>query len=152
MVALVDDDDFEELNQWKWSVVKSGDNYYAMRSKYLGKVDGKMKFLHFSMHRVITNAKKCEQIDHINGNGLDNRKNNLRACTQSENQRNRSHTKNNTTGYKGVHPNRERFRASIQVNKKDIHIGYYKTPIEAATAYNNAALKYHGEFARLNVI
>lgn len=91
-----------------------------------------------------------EEIDHINGDKLDNRISNLRASTRSENAKNFPVTKKNTSGYKGVswHKQRKRWVASIKVNGKKIDLGRYKTPEEAHAAYCEAANKHHGEFAR----
>jgi hypothetical protein len=92
--------------------------------------------------------------DHINGNGLDNRIINLRICTQSQNLRNRGASINNKTGYKGVSYDKKsnKFKAQIRVNKKNITLLTTNNLIDAARAYNNAAIKYFGEFAQLNVI
>ena len=102
-------------------------------------------------HFIIGKPEKGLQTDHINRNGLDNRKVNLRKCTSAENNCN---VEKRTSGskYKGVYWYNERkmFRANINVNKKYIFLGYYNTELDAAIAYNNAALKYHGEFACLN--
>jgi len=106
------------------------------------------------MHRLILNAPDGMQVDHVNEIGLDNRKSNLRICNQSENQRNRSKQKNNTSGFKGVHWHvvDKRWMATIKVDKKKIHLGSFRNPIDAAKVYNSAAIKYHGEFANLNEI
>jgi len=95
-------------------------------------------------------------VDHINGSGLDNRRINLRQCTSAQNHYNLKIDRRNKTGYKGVyfkknrHGNNRRPVAAIQVKGKKVHLGYYKTVQEAARAYNEAAIKYFGEFARLN--
>lgn len=106
------------------------------------------------MHRLLTNAPKGSQVDHINGDKLDNRKINLRVCTHSQNQINRGKQKNNTSGFKGVYPQKQskKYRAKISVNGKEYHLGYFDCPIEAAKAYNAATLNYHEEFAKLNII
>jgi hypothetical protein len=151
-VALVDDEDFEYLNQFKWyaNEWKRG-KLYAVRNvrknkKYIG---------YESMHRLLTkNNDKKLVTDHINGNTLDNRKSNLRICTISENSKNRKISINNKSGFKGVKyiEKLNKYRAEIYNNKKCYSLGYYIDPIDAARAYNNAAQKYHGEFAQLNVI
>ena len=148
-VALVDDEDYEYLNQFKWHVNKYGNIFYAYRN--IKKLNGKQSS--FSMHRTIMNANKGCIIDHINQDTLDNRKINLRICTQSQNQMNRNKTIKNKTGYKGViQKSNNKFGVQITLNKKIIHIGYYIDPKDAARAYNEAAIKYHGEFANLNKI
>lgn len=150
-VALVDDEDFERLSQFKWCAYTGGCNYYAMTN--IRKKDGKRTSL--QMHRFIMSVFDSKTIiDHINGNGLDNRKDNLRICTQAENTRNRSKSLNNTSGFKGVywHKYDKKWHAQIIINYKKIHLGIFTCKIEAAQAYNQAAIKYHGEFAQLNQI
>jgi len=89
-------------------------------------------------------------IDHINGNSLDNRIENLRECTHAENLRNRGKTSINTTGYKGVYNRNGRFRSIIGINGKSIKLGTFDTAIEAAKKYDLEAIKLHGEFANTN--
>lgn len=142
-MALVDDEDFDWLSQWKWSYAPVG---YAVR-RYEGKI--------ILMHRLIMDAPKGKRVDHINMNGIDNRRINLRICSHRENLLNRGKQRNNTTGYKGVSycSRIDKWRASIRDdNARDLHLGYFKTPEEAALAYNISALKYHGEFAHLNQV
>lgn len=140
--ALVDDRDFEFLNQWKWFYENHG---YAQRrvSKY-----GRM----LGMHRVIMDEPEDKQVDHIDGNGLNNQRSNLRVATKAENLMNRGKNKNNTSGYKGVswHKGAGKWTVNIMSYGKSVYIGLYPELIAAARAYNRAALKYHGEFARLN--
>lgn len=102
----------------------------------------------FLMHHKYLPAS----IDHINGDKTDNRIENLRACTQQENCRNRGASAINKAGYKGVYPVRDKWRASIRDDQTQLHLGYFICKHEAAKAYNEAALKYHGEFAHLNII
>lgn len=150
MVAMVDDSDYDFLSQFKWGVNKSNQAYYA--AHYFEK-NGK-RFI-YRMHRFILGLKDHKLfVDHINGNTLDNRRENLRICTHAENVRNRRIQKNNTSGFRGVvftngHPNKP-WRATLRIDKKRFHLGYFATPEAAALAYNEAAMKYHGEFARLN--
>lgn len=146
--ATVDDEDFEYLSQWSWYVVKKSRNFYAVRG-VLSK--GKRKTIF--MHREIMECDPNEIIDHINQNGLDNRKSNLRKCNKSQNSMNTK--KRETSKYKGVYKDKgpgriKRYKAHIHVNKKRICLGIFLTAEEAAIAYNDAALKYHGEFACLN--
>jgi hypothetical protein len=108
------------------------------------------------MHRIILERHEIDlnglEIDHIDGNGLNNLKSNLRLATRSENSRN-SKKKPSSSPYKGVIfvPSRDRWLAQINVNNKHIHCGYHLTQDDAARAYNRAAVKYFGEFARINV-
>ena len=90
--------------------------------------------------------------DHINGDGLDNRKQNLRTCTHTENMRNRGKSKNNTSGFKGVswHKRGKTWDAKIAHNKKLMHIGSFKDKEVAAKAYDRKAIELHGKFAKLN--
>lgn len=108
------------------------------------------------MHRFILGDTKGLEIDHRDGNGLNNCKSNLRLATRSENMQNSRVPKNNRYGVKGVCflPNRygKKWKAAICANNRAITLGHFHTKEEAAKAYNEAAKKYHGEFARLNVI
>jgi len=147
-VALVDDEDYGYLNKWKWHVHKVGNIYYAVRNVY------KPKQRKIHMHRVILNATDGVEVDHINSNGLDNQKLNLRLCTRSENMRNQRLSCRNTIGFKGVFFDKGRISkpccAQIRLNNKNIHLGRYHTLKEAAQAYDRAALRYHKEFALTN--
>lgn len=148
LFAIVDNDLFDYLNQWKWSAARNyGTVYYATRYARLNGKDTTVR-----MHRVIMNAPRGTQVDHINGNGLDNRRENLRFCTTKQNLRNRGKNSRNTSGYKGVswakHANK--WNAQIVVNRKRINLGYYEDVKEAALAYDEAARKYHGEFCNTN--
>ena len=89
------------------------------------------------------------EVDHINGDSLDNRKSNLRLCTHLENMRNRKLHKNNTTGIRGVHwdKTKDKYRAYIRVASKAIHLGYYINPLEADLVYKQARVHYFGAFA-----
>jgi hypothetical protein len=147
--TLVDDDDYNNLNVFNWLPQKLSKTVYARKQE-----KGKFQY----MHRIIMNAKKGEIVDHKNGDGLDNRKFNLRKCTRSENGCNRGKDKDNSSGYKGVQyiTNKQkrvkRWVATITKNKRNICVGYFHTKEEAALAWNEAAKKYHGEFAKLNII
>lgn len=100
-----------------------------------------------SLHRLIVDF---EIVDHINRNKLDNRKTNLRSATHGQNMVNSGPQKRNKSGYKGVYVNNESYQVQITSNGKRVYIGVYKTAVEAALAYDEAAKKYHGEFAYLN--
>lgn len=105
-------------------------------------------------HRLIINAPAEIEVDHKNRNKIDCRKRNLRACTHAENLRNRGALSNNTSGYKGVSLVKasKKYKAGINKYGKHIYLGSYDTPEAAAQAYNEAAIKHHGEFACLNTI
>jgi hypothetical protein len=149
-VALVDDEDFDDLNKHKWFSHKERNTAYAWRNEKKGfRQYGKVK-----MHRQILNPKKSEHVDHINGNGLDNRRDNIRVCTAQQNQMNRHNHSSHSSIYKGVsyHKQNDRWRALIHLNGKPISLGCYSTPEAAAIAYNEKAIELFGEFARPNVI
>lgn len=105
-------------------------------------------------HRVLTKCPKEFCVDHINGNTLDNRLSNLRVCEHKENRRNSKINLNNSTGYKGVDfvKSKNKYRARIKYNYKEIHLGMFNNAKEAASAYNKAAFKYFGKFANINKI
>lgn len=150
--ALVDDADFDYLNQWKWFVRPStGGSEYAMRRT---KTKGKVTMIF--MHRFILGlTDSMTYVDHINHDGLDNQRANIRACTPSQNAMNRS----NGFGwskFKGVGKNistaPNKWTSRIKINKKYNHLGYFKTEEEAAKRYNEEAIKLFDEFACLNQV
>src|SRR5688500_18808863 len=151
--ALVDNEDYNSLSKYKWYLSSSRDkiHYYAYRGCRTYK-----KTRTIFMHREIMKAPKGTKIDHKNRNNLDNRKNNLRFATQTENMCNRPQQNNNSSGYKGVFERRNKtcitYCARIGHNKKYTILGFFKTKLEAAVAYNIAAKKLHGEFAFQNEI
>jgi hypothetical protein len=144
--ALVDAVDFEWLRQWNWLAFWSSDchKFYARRVELQ-----KPLF----MHRIILGLNEKQQVDHWNRNTLDNRRENLRICTPLQNAYNHGKQKNNTSGFKGVSWNNQysHWRARIHVSGKMIFLGSFDSAIEAAIAYDEAATKYHGEFAVLNL-
>lgn len=143
MIALVDDEDYEYLMQWKWLAKKDNKgNWYACR------VDESRRLI--QMHRLIMSAPEGVKVDHKDGDGLHNWRENLRVCTNAENSRNRRINRNNTSGYKGVVLEHGKYRARIKIFYKIISLGTFQTAEEAARAYDRGALKYHGPFARLN--
>jgi hypothetical protein len=148
--VLVDDADYEEISRYKWCVLVTSNTQYAMRGS---KENGHHKTI--LMHRQILKAPKNMEVDHINGNGLDNRRCNLRLVTSSQNHFNqRKQQKNTTSRYKGVywHQRDKAWMVRIQSNGKYRFIGNYATEHEAALAYNQAAIKFHGDYANLNIL
>ena len=128
--AIVDDDDFDFLSQWKWSFNDLG---YAVRFKYIGRVQGKPKYSPIYLHRVINNTPDGFETDHINRDSLDNRKENLRRATKSQNGRNKYADKRNTSGIRGVsfYSRTQKWRVRISVDKKELSFGYYENLEEA---------------------
>jgi hypothetical protein len=113
--------------------------------------EGVVKTQRMGMQRLIMNPPKGMQVDHINLDTLDNRRANLRVCTQVNNSRNSGKHKNNTTGYKGVIKLYDgKYAAKLGYKGKKLHLGTFEDPIEAAKAYDRKALELHGEFALLN--
>ena len=147
--ALVDDEDYEELNQYNWYAGNWVGGISAVRGIW---VNGKMK--HSSMHGMIMGTPSGMHTDHIDGDRLNNQKSNLRICTASQNAMNKGKPLDNTSGYKGVswHKLQKSWIAKIVLNKKTVFLGYYEAPLDAAIAYNRAARKYHGAFAKLNPV
>jgi len=142
---LIDVEDLYILGKKRWCLNSGG---YVSRTT---KLSEKRRA---TLHRLIMNPPADMEVDHKNGIRTDNRKTNLRICTTLENRRNSAMPSDNTTGYKGIYycKDRKKWAARIQTGKKNKTIGRFDTKEEAAKAYNEAAIKYHGEFARLNVI
>jgi len=141
--TIVNNKDFKYLNQFTWFTMKKRNKFYVC-----GSVNGKKVY----MHRLLLNAKKNQYVDHINGNPLDNRKQNLRLCSNSENLRNRTKNSNNTSGFKGVWRNKisKCWIVTLTIKGKSKYFGAFKNKKDAAKAYDKAALKYYKEFAKLN--
>ena len=145
-VTIVDDDDFEEISKHKWNYAQG----YAKRNIAAGA--GKQATLH--MHVAIMGKTGGLEIDHVNGNGLDNRRDNLQFVTHAQNLQNKAPDKNTSSVYKGVSWNKriKRWTSQIMIDKKLRHLGRYENEQAAALAYNNAAIKHFGQYARLNTI
>lgn len=153
-IAIVDDADFEAVSAIKWRRADGPRTSYAMSVKIRGSRKTGFKYTYTGMHRLILGLSKNDGIfvDHINGNGLDNRRENLRTCTRAENNRNKRPKVRENTKYKGIVYQRDRKRwiAQIYVNKVRHHLGNFKSDLDAARAYDAGARRLHGEFARLN--
>ena len=141
--VFVDDIDFDNLSKYKWYFHFG----YAMRT------DNKNKKT-LLMHRIIMNTPIYYQVDHINGNTLDNRRDNLRNCLLEQNKMNIGISKRNTSGFKGVHwyKKNKKWGCRIGGGKTREFLGLFKSKIKAMFAYNQAAIKKYGIFARLNEI
>lgn len=144
-VALIDDID-AELSKLRWHALKVQGGFYAART-----VSKKAVLLHREiLERIIDRLlTKTEHVDHISGDKLDNRRNNLRIATRSQNLSNRGRPSNNTSGLKGAfwHKHNKKWMSSIGVNGRRKYLGYFDTPEEAHEAYCTAAQELHGAFA-----
>ncbi len=150
-VVLVDDDDFDWLNQWKWNVQAPDSrrrNLYARRHFYPGS-GGRRKLV--LMHRLLLRAPVGLQIDHVDRNPLNNQRSNLRLATNRLNSANGCMKRANTSGFRGVSQRPSgRWRAAISVDCRTEWIGLFDEPEQAAQAYDDAARAAHGPFAVLN--
>jgi len=148
-ICLVDDEDFELLSNKKWHILKGKNTVYVQTHSKINGKDTKDY-----MHRIIMKLDKYDkrQVDHTDGNGLNNQKSNLRICTSSQNTGNSKKQSNNTSGYKGVfyHKHSKKYQVQIMKNGKLTACGYFKTKEEAALAYDKKAKELFGEFAKLN--
>lgn len=145
--AIVDDGDFDRLNKFKWFTQKTKWGCYAVRN-----IRNKYEKRKIYMHRLVIPCKKEQQIDHINHNGLDNRKENLRVCSNAENMRNSRKQPNCTSKYKGVSWKKSSRKWVVQIvkDRKKIYVGVYHNEIFAAGEYDKKAIELFGEFAELN--
>lgn len=144
----IDPEDVFLLKKYNYHPIKDkGNNIYLRRS-----VRKNNKCETEFLHKDIINPPKGMQVDHINGDTLDNRKCNLRPCTRLQNQYNRSLYKNNKSGYKGVSfiRRQKKYQATLKINGEVKYLGLYSDPKKAAIAYDLAAIKYYGEFSRTN--
>ena len=145
--ALVDDNDYESVSRFKWYVSRG----YARMSVSFGTLDGKQQQVGMFLHRLIMRPPHHLDIDHINHDGLDCRRENMRVCTASQNQHNQVRRKG-TSKFKGVSQNkgRSKWRAQIKLNGKQIYLGYFHNEAEAGMAYDAKAKELFGDFANLN--
>jgi len=146
--TVVDDDLFAYLNQWRWHCDKQG---YVVRTQYYKDIKGSKNIY---MHRIINETPVAMETDHLNGDKADNRKSNLRTATRLQNAQNKGLTKSNKSGFKGVHwcQRAKKYIAKIKNDGRSIHLGTFSDKLEAARVYNEAAVKYHGDFADLNIV
>lgn len=149
MVALVDDEDYELVSQYRWQALRGRRTFYAQAKT--PRRDGRQTSM--SMHRLILGLMGGTlHADHINGDGLDNRRNNLRPATRTQNARNRRLDYNSVSGFKGVTAGRSGrgWQARIRVGNTLLHLGTFDTPQQAARTYDSKARDLFGEFAWLN--
>lgn len=151
-IVMVDDEDFDYLNQWNWSCKKSPYTFYAFRQQV---IDGRA--VEIKMHRQLLKVvfQKEVLIDHKDRNGLNNQKDNLRKCNRSQNNINSVKRSNSTSIYKGVSFEAsgralKKWVAQVYFNKKQYWLGRFDTETEAAQAYDKKVFELHGEFAVLN--
>lgn len=147
--AIVDDADFDRLSKYKWyaSSTKNKRACYALRHD---RTDGDRVV---QMHRDVLCLARGMYVDHVDGNGLNNRRANLRPSTPSQNSRNRFAHRDGRSKYKGVSKTRrfeKSWRAQIWSGHRNISLGSFGSEVEAAKAYDAAARELYGEFARLN--
>ena len=140
-IALVDDKDYDFVSQKRWYAGGPNKSYVVSTANS-----------RITLHRYILNPPKGMVIDHIDGNGLNCTRANMRVCRHAQNLMNRGKTKNNKSGYKGVFYFKRdgNWAAQIRANGKNLHLVYFDNPIAAARSYDAAAIKYHGEFAKPN--
>lgn len=144
-VALVSDEDYELVSQHSWYVVKKSRTMYAQRSFKKGG-----RWTTQQLHRFLMSPGIGEYVDHVDGDGLNNQRENLRLCSVAENNRNVAPRIDNKSGFKGVRLCNGRWRSEIEFEGTRKHLGMYDNPIDAAKAYDNAAMQHHGHFAWLN--
>jgi len=145
--AIVDDEDYPRLAESEWYAIGSVSGPYAARDEA---IVGRRQCIY--MHRTIAGATPTDGVDHVNGNGLDNRRSNLRLANQSQNMGNAQLSRANGSGFKGVTWDgaRGRWQAKVMVKGRTIHLGRFDDRLQAAKAYDVAAEKCFGEFARTN--
>lgn len=147
-IAVVDTEDYNYLNQWKWHADKGGNSLYACRNQNLGKINGKFKYKKFRMHRLILDPPKKLFVDHINGNGLDNRRSNLRLCNMRQNCQNQKNRKRKKSSkYPGVYwdKSNNKWVAGIRLKGKRTFLGYFEDEHEAAKKYEKVLREQVGE-------
>lgn len=149
-VTVVSPDDYGKVTQFRWAALKHpGGKTYARRTVYVPTGPNKTIYLHV---HLLNGESAGKDVDHIDGDGLNNSRANLRVATRGQNSANRGATRSNKSGHKGVswHAPRKKWRASIKVDRVFMHLGLFTNREEAARAYDHAARHHFGEFARLN--
>lgn len=147
MKAIVDDEDYDYLLDYNWRCIKNGKTHYAIFGR---RING--KYSNVWMHRMIMDAKdRKDEVNHINHNGLDNRRENLRITTHDKVIAQSRVSNNKPTKHKGIsyHKPTNKWRARININGKTTYLGYYSNEIEAAQAYEKKATEIFGEYAHI---
>lgn len=154
LIALVDDEDYDWLMRWGWYALKDHKTFYAVRRPHqpvLNRIDRRPII---RMHRIVMERYHGKfnnlVIDHVNKNGLDNRKENLRICSISQNSMNSIASKRKHKGYRGVQDRGGYYEVKIRYSGKRHYLGTFKDVKDAVKCYDDAAIKHHGEFAVLN--
>lgn len=159
LVALVDEADYELIRPYRWYAVRGTHTFYAQRTWFEshpadGRRHGRKHGVYHTekMHHLLGKPTPGIVVDHVDGNGLNNSRANLRFCTRAQNAHNRQISKGNTSGYTGVsyHQRAGKWQSRINHAGKTQHLGYHATPEAAARAYDAAALRLRGDFAQLN--
>lgn len=149
LIVICDDKYYDYLNKFKWSILPNTEKIKKKYAMTRIRINGKPKW--FSMATIVMGFKtqRGKHIDHINGNSLDNRESNLRYCTRSQNNSNRSGSSKKQ--YKGVFKlNNGKFKAQLYYNKKYLYLGTFSNPLDAAKEYDLASIKYHGIYGKRN--
>ena len=147
-LAIVDDADYDWLNQWKWRAVRDRKTWYAVRTS---SENGRSNRFDVFMHRVILGIKDRLQLsDHRDRNGLNNQRLNLRIATCAENSRNRTHKRKTNSGFVGIIKRKHGYTATLKIFGKRKYVGYSTSAVQAARLRDKAVLELHGEFAVLN--
>lgn len=146
--TVIADSVYEWASKFKWYAKKDRNTFYAARNIRLP--DGRR--VTSLLHREILKAPKGVEVDHQDGDGLNNLPDNIRICSSTENARNRSIRPDTISGYKGVyfHKATGKWQAEIQIAGKRVHLGLFEQKIDAAKSYDRASLRLFGEFARPN--
>ncbi len=146
--AIIDDEDFELVKGYKWSASKASHTFYAITGIY--KPDGTKTTI--AMHRLLLDLKKGESCDHINHDGLDNRRCNIRKVSNQQNGMNRLKNKGCSCMFKGVcyYKQTKKWKAQIMIDGNPTHLGYFNTSLEGAFAYDKKAKELFGDYAYLN--
>lgn len=147
-VAMVDNEDYDWISKFSWHLKNSGTVLYARCNVVLDN-----KHTTMTMHRMVMTAKKGQIVDHIDRNGLNNQKYNLRFATKAQNKMNCISHKNSSSKYKGVHWNKvsKVWQSRIQFEGKKIFLGAFDNEIEAARAYDKKSIEIFGEYSRVNL-
>lgn len=152
--AIVDDEDFESVLRFKWRIAKWKNCSYAKCIVHLGYLSNPRRRIRrcMSLHQFLMRPPQGKEVDHRDRNGLNCQRKNMRICTRSQNMCNCRPHRNSTSQYKGVYWYKalRKWHSRISVAGEQIHLGYFMSEMDAALAYDNAARKYHKEFAYLN--